>query len=637
MKRLLALAALLCFIVPARSEQSAALTVEELVNPHGMVNASLSPDGKHIAAVTYDGHNYTLLLVETASFQQTTLYKGRYTNKGSTYYFKGPRRVQWVGNELLVVNYGREVGAIDLKGNEIASFGQSMVRVITGGPNAGKVLVTDDSLFGDLALCDPLHGDCKRFSRPSGDIMQGAFDRNGELRAIAVVNSKLFNDASTVTNWYRPAGTGEWIQLDEFKITGDYWLPAYVFDTPDTLAVSSRIGRDTHALFQYDAKTRRMGEMLAGHPTQDIVAAGGLDRPALSYVTTAGMRPERIWFNSAWHKMQVHVDRTLPDRINHLSGNPDGLVLVHSSGDVDPGTWYLFDLAKAKLTKIGKANLVLDPAKLRPVEAIEYRAPDGLTIPAFLTRPAGQQGPAPMVVLIHGGPVTRDEWEFNAEVQLLANRGYLVFQPQFRGSAGFGRSFERAGYQQWGRAMQDDITAGVEHLIKEGLADRMRICIVGASYGGYAALWGLIKTPSLYRCGVSFAGVTDIGRMYSDWSDTSLDKVARQLMAIQIGERGRSAELFDPVSPLRHADKINVPVLLMHGLEDVRVPISHGEKMRDALERHKKSVTWVSFPEEGHGLHYIRSQQRYYKVLLKFLGQHIGPAPKESEDKPASP
>ena len=231
-----------------------------------------------------------------------------------------------------------------------------------------------------------------------------------------------------------------------------------------------------------------------------------------------------------------------------------------------------------------------------------------------------------MVVLIHGGPISRDEWAFNAEVQLLADRGYLVFQPQFRGSSGFGREFEQAGYRQWGRAMQDDITAGVKHLVGQGLADGARVCIVGASYGGYAALWGLVKTPDLYRCGVSFAGVSDIGRMYSDWSDTSIDKVTRQLMLDRIGDREKSAELFDPVSPLKHAAKIKAPVLLMHGEEDQRVPISHGKKMRDALEASKKDVTWLSFENEGHGLQYIASQVSYFDALLNFLDKHLAPA-----------
>lgn len=173
--------------------------------------------------------------------------------------------------------------------------------------------------------------------------------------------------------------------------------------------------------------------------------------------------------------------------------------------------------------------------------------------------------------------------------------------------------------------MQDDITAGVQDLIRRGIADRDRICIVGASYGGYAALWGLVKTPELYRCGVSFAGVTDIAHMYDDWSDTSFDKAARQIMAMQVGDRHDGKQLFDPVSPLRHADRIVAPVLLMHGEDDERVPISHGKKMLRALQERGKQVDWLVFAEEGHGLSYIRNQHLYYVTLLDFLEKHLGP------------
>lgn len=230
-------------------------------------------------------------------------------------------------------------------------------------------------------------------------------------------------------------------------------------------------------------------------------------------------------------------------------------------------------------------------------------------------------------MLIHGGPLARDHWGWDADVQLLANRGYMVFQPQFRGSSGFGRKFEEAGFGEWGRAMQDDITDGVRHLVAQGLADPKRICIVGASYGGYAALWGLVKTPELYRCGISFAGVTDIGHLFSDWTDFRFDKATQQIMKRHIGDKSKSAQLFDPVSPLKHAARIQAPVLLMHGKEDERVPVAHGRRMRDALEANGKDVTWLAFDEEGHGLYYQHSQIAYWQAMLDFLGKHLPVAP----------
>jgi len=294
-----------------------------------------------------------------------------------------------------------------------------------------------------------------------------------------------------------------------------------------------------------------------------------------------------------------------------------------SHSDVEPGTWYFFDIAKKTLVTVGKVKPDLDSTNMRPMETMTYKAADGLTIPAYLTRPAVAKGPMPMVVLIHGGPIARDHWSWDEEVQVLASRGYLVFQPQFRGSSGFGRQFEEAGYAQWGKAMQDDIADGVRHLVEQGIADPARICIVGASYGGYAALWGLVKTPDLYRCAVSFAGVSDIEYMFSDWSDSASNKVTREYMMRRIGDKKMSAQLFDPVSPLKHAAAIKAPVLLMHGVEDKRVPIAHGRKMRNALEAQHKPVDWLAFDEEGHGLAYVRNRILYYQTMLAFLKKNI--------------
>jgi dipeptidyl aminopeptidase/acylaminoacyl peptidase len=258
------------------------------------------------------------------------------------------------------------------------------------------------------------------------------------------------------------------------------------------------------------------------------------------------------------------------------------------------------------------------------MKSIAYPAMDGLKIPAFLTLPAAASRSLPTVIMIHGGPTARDAWAFDADVQLLASRGYAVLQPQFRGSSGFGRKFEEAGYGQWGLAMQDDITAGVDYLVKQQIADPNRVCIYGASYGGYAALWGLVKTPGLFKCGISFAGVVDLELMFKDSSDRTSNDAAMEMMRSRIGDPKLNKQQFDQVSPLKHAALIAAPVLLMHGDEDRRVPIVHGKKMRKALLDHGKQVEWLSFEGEGHGLYKYQSQQAYFKALLAFLDANIG-------------
>ena len=615
-----------CSALLSTAALAQALTLEELTDPSGMTMATLSPDGRHIAAVLYTGTNHGLILIDTQTLAVRQLREGGRYSKGYWSYQKAPRNVTWADNDVIAVDFGYDAESMDLDGNKLRSLGEWVIGRVGFGAATGEVIVMKDSSNQHIARCNARSGECTKFWRPAGDPIHRAFDKNGNLRAITLVNSAFLKDESTVSHWYKPANKDTWTKLAEFKVGDDYWMPAYVPDEPDTLVIRSRTGRDTYALLNFDTVARRQTEMLAGHPSQDIMSVDGIDKTAFDYVATGGMRREQVWFDPAWARMQ-QIDLLLPNRVNLLSGDPQRAVLVRSYADVDPGTWYYFDIAKKTLVTVGKVMPALDPARMRPMEVMSYKAADGLTIPAYLTRPARPAGPAPMVVLIHGGPLARDYWGWDADVQLLANRGYLVFQPQFRGSSGFGRKFEEAGFGAWGRAMQDDITDGVRHLVEQGSADPRRICIVGGSYGGYAALWGLVKTPDLYRCAISFAGVADIGYMFSDWSDRNANKVTRQLMMRHIGDKQMSAELFDPVSPLKHAAQIQAPVLLVHGKDDERVPIAHGKKMRDALEAHHKQVTWLAFDEEGHGLRYTKNQIVYYQAMLDFLQKHIPVAP----------
>lgn len=495
-------------------------------------------------------------------------------------------------------------------------------------------LVYTDIEDGDIALSNARTGELKRFSYPRGKPLRWAFDKYGILRAVSLMNSAFWKDVTTVSNWYRASATDEWEKLAEFSIKDDYWVPVYVQDAPGKLAIRSRIGRDTYALFEYDVKTHTIGEMMVGHPTLDIVLADGIDEQTVDRVVTHGMQLQQTWFDPAWARLQAAIDKALPGKINQLSGDPTKRVLIYSSSDIDPGSWYLLTIDKMSLQQIALRQPLIDPAAMHRKEIIEYPAADGLKIPAYLTRPANSTSLQPAVILIHGGPIARDSWDWDAEVQLLASRGYVVLQPQFRGSSGFGRKFEAAGFGQWGMAMQDDVTAGVQYLVREGIADPKRICIYGASYGGYAAMWGLVKTPELYRCGISFAGVSDIEYMWKDRSDSASNKVAREMMASRIGDVRIQQSQFAEVSPLRHVDKIQAPVLLMHGEKDERVPIAHGKKMKAALEAQGKQVEWHTFEEEGHGISYIRNKVDYYETLLNFLHKHIGGLPAVIEGQP---
>lgn len=618
-------AAALLAVVVALGARAAPLTIAQAVQPDGASSVSLSPDGKLVAVIFFDGLGYELQVYDLAARTTKVLYSSRRVVEGYWSFVKSPLRVVWAGNDLLAVNFGIEAESMNLDGKKVADLGQAVIGPAERDkPDSPWMLVYTDVEDGDIARINARTGERQRYSYPRGKVINWALDRQGELRAVTLLNSAFWRDVSTVSNWYRPAPGAEWEKLAEFGIADDYWMPVYVPDEPHTVVIWSRKERDTYAMFSYDTERHAIGELMAGHPTQDILAASGIDQAAFERVTTRGMRTEEFWFEPVWGGVKQVIDQALPNRINHLSGNPRGNVLVYSYSDVEPGEWYVLDTTKGALHRIAGRSIATEGADMRPMEIMQYAVADGLTVPAFLTRPADGARNLPLVVLIHGGPTARDYWQWNPEVQLLAAHGYAVFQPQFRGSSGFGKRFEQAGYGQWGLAMQDDITAGVHHLIAQGIADPKRICIVGASYGGYAALWGLVKTPELYQCGVSFAGVSDIEYMRHDSSDSSGDKATRELMLTRVGDAGVNRDKFDQVSPLKQASRIMAPVLLLHGKEDQRVPIVHGEKMKKALEANGKQVTWVTYEKEGHGLSYVANQVSYYETLLAFLDKYLG-------------
>jgi len=399
--------------------------------------------------------------------------------------------------------------------------------------------------------------------------------------------------------------------------------------------VLSRQGRDTWAVFKYDAVSRQHVEVMAAHSQDDILMVEGLDAQNLERVITGGLRQHTFWFDPRWAGLQASIDAALPGRTNDLAGDKNGRVLVASHGDVDPGRWYVLVTRTSQLREVVAAMPQIRPTRMRPKQPMQYAARDGLSIPAYLTRPAGDEGqPAPTVVLIHGGPHVRDRWEWDNEVQMLTKVGYVVFQPQFRGSSGFGRRFEDAGYRQWGRSMQDDITDGVRHLIKEGITDPARVCIVGASYGGYAAMWGAIKTPELYRCAVSFAGVSDLADMLSSDFRNDSTPFSREILRDRVGDPDKDRSALDEVSPLKHADRLRIPIFIAHGSMDRRVLPSQSRAMVEALKRAGQPVESMWFDEEEHGLTSTKSRVRYYTALLEFLDRHLGTTEQQAQKVP---
>ena len=294
--------------------------------------------------------------------------------------------------------------------------------------------------------------------------------------------------------------------------------------------------------------------------------------------------------------------------------------IVRTSGNGDSGSWFLVDVANLKASAIGYERGEISPAQVGPISTVAYKAGDRLDLSGILTLPPGRDAKGlPVVMLPHGGPAGQDREAFSWWAQAFASRGYAVFQPNFRGSTNRDETFRRAGHGEWGGKMQSDISDGLAALAAMGIVDPKRACIVGASYGGYAALAGVTLQQGVYRCAISVAGVSDLADMYTeDYRGSGEARVSKTALMEELGPRDRWASL----SPRRHAGKADAPVLLIHGKDDTVVPYSHTHRMADALKDAGKPVQIVALASEDHWLSRAATRQQMLAETVAFVEKH---------------
>lgn len=328
-----------------------------------------------------------------------------------------------------------------------------------------------------------------------------------------------------------------------------------------------------------------------------------------------------IFWDEDYEALINGVNQALPETENVLlmmSAN-EHRYLVHASSDRNAGTYMVGDRDSRKLVPVADRYSRLRPELMAAKQRVVYKARDGLEIEAFLTLPidyqAGQKIPA--IIHPHGGPISFDNKGFDYWTQFLANRGYAVLQMNFRGSAGYGFDFMQAGLGSWGLAMQDDVEDATRWLIAQGYADAKRICSVGGSYGGYAALMGAVKSPDLYRCVISFAGVSDLAQLLSSARGYTHYEIAKK----QLGDKRRDLK---ERSPLHYADKISAPVLLIHGSKDRTVPVKQSRKMHKALQKHGVAVEYLELEDGDHYLSNNDHRLATFRAMEKFLDTHLG-------------
>lgn len=432
------------------------------------------------------------------------------------------------------------------------------------------------------------------------------------------------------TGWtlhYRATDTGSFKKLatvpydDEkaSKLIGDI----RIIGGTDKGYVLAADANGRYAIHAYNYVTQTVGELLYGHPEYDILDFDISPNGSLSAAYFTDDRPRVHWFDPAQQQVQDAIDKALGDRHGALvSRSRDGAIkIVHVGGSNDPGSYYIYDEAVGVMAVFARSNEAIQPARLSPSKYISYQARDGLKIHANLTLPKGRDPKGlPLIILPHGGPYgIRDALGYEVEVQFLASRGYAVLQPNFRGSGGYGEAHLKAGEGAIGRQMQDDLDDGMDWLVAKDIADPARVCVVGSSYGGYAALWAVTRNPDRYRCAASFAGVTDWDQMLKyDARFFTRSGIRKWRGVIQ----GNEDFDLDTVSPLKYAMHLTRPVLLAQGMEDTIVPPRQAKIYVAALESAKKDFEYVPYEKEGHGFGDPANLADWLKKLEAFLAKH---------------
>jgi dipeptidyl aminopeptidase/acylaminoacyl peptidase len=350
-------------------------------------------------------------------------------------------------------------------------------------------------------------------------------------------------------------------------------------------------------------------------------------------IRVEGETQHTVWFDEDMKALQQEADARWPGRLNRLScrrcAEPQAVVLLHSHSDRDPGELWLWRAATREWVRVARVMPDIDPADMAQVDFRRIAARDGRELPLWMTLPKGwAPGQArPTVVLVHGGPWVRGGfWRWEPLAQYLAAQGWVVLVPDFRGSAGYGQAHLRAGDRQWGRAMQDDVADALLWARQQKIAHPERACIIGASYGGYASLMGLVQHPSLYRCGASWVGVTDLMLLLQGhwWVDDDISDLARgESLKRTVGDAASDADALRQVSPVEQAARIQAPVLLAWGGRDRRVPPAHGERMREALQKAGVPHEVVVYEDEAHGWRKPANQVDFAKRLVGFLGRYL--------------
>jgi len=643
------------------------LTLDDLFASEGAADVAVSPSGRYLAAVVRRKDDDLLVVQDLTSGESKGLTRVGHKDVGKLFeshiasviwktderllfpvYIRPAKGTSW--RQFLRSDY-RKLGA---RLFSIDRNGKALVRMLAQNRNSEldfaynlgairsllphddtHILMTVDGIDGrSLFKVDILTGEGQVMERARDAVIDWWLDLEG--KPVVQVEAS----SGTLRFYRREAGrdgASRWKKFYSVKIRDlkqqDEYEPLGPSDEEGKFYVLARPkGVQRRGVYLYDLANESFGPPVAEHPVYDLSSAT-IGRDGKSVRRFCYIAHVRIC-ESVDQKIDAHfkgVRTYFKDSANVYvtDASEDGsTLLLYVEGPSDAPAFYQYQMATKKIQLVGLVSDRTGSKPLPTASVVQYAARDGLAMHGYLTLPSGAANATnlPLVVMPHGGPEWRDWLTWDVEVQYLAALGYAVFQPNFRGSDGFGLAFIEKGYGEWGRKMQDDVTDGVQVLVDRKIVDPRRICIVGASYGGYAALAGAAFTPDLYRCAISVSGVSDLramlksrGKVFGKESDIYAYWVK------QIGDPDRDPARIDAVSPALHADQIKVPVLLIHGDQDDIVPYEQSKIMKKALDKSGRPTELITLEDEGHSGFTEDDARLVLTSIENFLARHLGP------------
>lgn len=616
----------------ARAAARAPLPVEAFAELPELDNPVISPDGNQVAAkVAIRGKQYFAVLKMNREGAPRFLNPG----KADLNWWR------WVNDEWVIVGIGQELPVqgdywyvrraigfhipsgktVQLAARNVGQSGDDVIWVARDG-SARVMLSYQTSIYtSDLGFwpqvdeVDLTTGKRRTVAASKAGVLDWYADGAGVVR----MGIGMSEDGRSRRVVYRDRQNALFRTIDKTKRPEDrLTVPAlFLEDNSKALVIEDDEGGYS-ALYEFDLTTLERGKQLFASKGYDI---GGLVRDSSGFgymgVHVEEERPLVRWANAEMAAMQTAVSGRIKGAQVHIASlsRDRSRVLLAVGGADAPGGYFIYDRPKDSIDPLSYHSDTIKMRRMHPVRTIRYKARDGLEIAAVLTVPAGRQGKLPLIVMPHGGPFARDSEVWDWWAQFLADRGYVVIQPNYRGSSGYGTEFEKKGQGQWGLAMQDDLDDAIKAVTDLGIADPTRVCMVGASYGGYAALRAAQRDGKKYRCAVSYAGVSDLNRMLKH-TRGFLGGGARSDWLRQ------QAPDLKNVSPLNFPEQFSIPVLLVHGDDDRVVPPIHSKVMAQKLKSAGKDVTYIVQPEADH--HFSRTEDRleFLKALEAFLAKH---------------